>query len=232
MATKKTAKKTVKKPTKKTAKKTLPKLRRMTIEELTAIIAETSKTMAENHAKTEAEIRELSAENKKLIAENLKTSAEIREMSRTLGSVGNDIGKLTEFIVIPKIRLAMNATGKHTFDNIQTDRLYKKIDDLGEKKTLTEVDVLLSGDTEAMAIETKTHPLIRDVKKHQERLEILRQNEDMVGINGKKLFGAIVGAVIDKEVKDFALERGLYVVKIREEEEKLDIAEPETRRTW
>jgi len=57
-------------------------------------------------------------------------------------------------------------------------------------------------------------------------------HEELVGIKDKKLFGAIVGAVVDSDVKTFALERGLYVVKIREEEEKLDIAEPETRRTW
>jgi len=206
-------------------KKKLPSLKRMTLEELSAIVAETSKTMAENHAKTEASLDRLSADIDKLVAEN-------REMFRTLGHMGRDIGELVEFIVIPKIRLAMNAAGKHTFDSIQTDRLYKKIDELGEKKTLTEVDVLLSSETEVMAVETKTRPLIRDVKHHQERLDILRQHEELVGIKGKKLFGAVVGAVIDKEVKEFALERGLYVIKIREEEEKLDIMEPETCRTW
>ena len=230
----------VKKTTKKTAKKTVPKLKKkVTIDELTAIMAD----LAKGHAKTEAAIRNLSAENAKteisireLSAANQKSREEtdnaLRELSRTLGHVGKDIGELTEFIVIPKIRLAMNAIGKHTFDSIQTDRIFKKIDNLGEKKTLTEVDALLYGNTEVMAVETKTHPAIRDIKHHIERLEILRQHEDLVGISGKKLFGAVVGAIIDKEVKDFALERGLYVVKIREEEEKLDIAEPETRRTW
>jgi len=225
-------KKAAKKTFKASAKKNFPNLKKMSVEELAAIVAETSKTMAESHARMEARHAKTEAALRELSAEHLKTEAIVRAVSVQLGHVGNDIGELTEFIVIPKIRLAMNATGKHTFDNIQTDRLYKKIDELGEKKTLTEVDVLLSGDKEAMAVETKTHPTIRDVKKHQERLEILRQHEELVGIKYKKLFGAIVGAVVDKEVKDFALERGLYVVKIREEEEKLDIAEPETCGTW
>ena len=256
MAVKKAVSKTAKKAAKKTyppAKKTFPKSRLITVEDLTNIFIEASNRMEANHAKTEASIRdlsverakteasirELSAENRKLSAEHAKTeaairelSAENRELSRNLGHIGNDIGELTEFIVIPKIRLAMNASGKHAFDNIQTDKLYKKIDELGEKKTLTEVDVLLCGETEVMAVETKTHPLVRDVKKHQERLEILRQHEDLVGIKGKKLFGAVVGAIVDPEVKTFALARGLYVVNIREEEEKLEIAEPETCRAW
>jgi len=42
----------------------------------------------------------------------------------------------------------------------------------------------------------------------------------------------VVGAIVDKGVKKFALERGLCVVTIREEEEKLDVAEPETCRSW
>jgi len=224
MAVKKATKKTAKKNYS-PAKKNIPSLKKMSVEEFTAFRAEIDARMDARHAKTEASIDRLSASIDKLVAEN-------REMFKNLGRIGNDIGELTEFIVIPKIRLAMNATGKHTFDNIQTDKLYKKIDELGEKKTLTEVDVLLCGNTEAMAVETKTHPRIRDVKEHQERLEILRRHEELVGIKGKKLFGAVVGAVVDSEVKDFALERGLYVVKIREEEEKLDIVEPETCRTW
>jgi hypothetical protein len=83
-----------------------------------------------------------------------------------------------------------------------------------------------------MAVETKSHLVTRDVRKHKERLDILRQHEDVIGIEGKNLFGAVVGAIVDEGAKDFALENGLYIVKIREEEEKLDIIEPESCKTW
>ncbi len=221
-------KKTTKKAAKKTyppAKKAFPKRRFMTMEEYYAAMDERDARADARHAETEAAIRALAAQH-------AKTEATVGRVSLQIGHVSNDIGELTEFIVIPKIRLAMNAAGKHAFDNIQTDRLFKKIDELGEKKFITEVAVLLTGVTEAMAVETKTHPMIRDVKLHIERLDKLRLYEDLVGIKGKKLFGAMVGAIIDRDVKNFALERGLYVVKIREEEEKLDVAEPETRGTW
>jgi len=36
----------------------------------------------------------------------------------------------------------------------------------------------------------------------------------------------VVGAIVDEGAKNFALENGLYVLKIREEEEKLDVIEP------
>jgi len=231
MAAKKITKKTAKKAYP-SSRKTIPRPKRITVEELAIV-------MAENHAKTEAAIDRLSTENRvtEKMLQNLmrtvdKTSASVEELSKNLGRLGKDIGELTEIIVIPKIRLAMNALGKHTFNGIQTDRTFRKIDDDGQKKPLTEVDVLLFGETEAMAVETKTRPTIREVKRHLERLEILRRNEELVGIKGKTLFGAVVGAVVDEDVKRFVLERGLYIVKIREEEDKLDIVEPDSCRTW
>jgi len=228
------AKKAVKRTVKKTyaKKKTPPKARKFTLDEFMAVTAE-------NHAKTEAAIRGLSAtieglvEENKLTAASIKqTAALIKEQSKNLGSVSNDIGELMEFIVIPKIRLAMNAVGNHTFKTMLTERKLKKIDELDEKKTITEVDVLLYGDTEVMAVETKSHLVTRDVRKHIERLDILRQNEDLIDIKGKKLIGAVVGAIVDDGAKDLALEEGLYVVKIREEENKLDIKKPEQCKTW
>jgi hypothetical protein len=231
MAVKKATKKAVKKAAKKTytsSKKAVPKLKKVTLDEVLALHAKVAAAQDRN----EAAIDRLTVQNDRTAAVAKKAWAAFQAMSVQLGRLGNDIGELTEFIVIPKIRLAMNAVGKYAFNSIQTDKLYKTIDGLGEKKTFTEVDVLLSGETEVMAVETKTRPAIRDVKKHEERLETLRRHEELVGIKDKKLYGAIVGAVMDKEVKTFALERGLYVVKIREEEEKLDISKPETCRAW
>jgi len=202
--------------------------------------AESEAIIAKSRAETDAKLAESGKEADARIARSQektdkalrKLSADIREMTKAVGHVGQDIGELMEFIVIPKIRLAMNATGKHTFNTMLTDKELKKIDELGEKKTLTEVDVLLYGDTEVMAVETKSHLVTKNVRKHIERLDILRQNEDLVDIKGKKLIGAVIGAIVDDGAKDFALKNGLYVVHIREEEDKLDIIEPDQCREW
>jgi hypothetical protein len=233
-ATQKAAKKTYPR------KKTPPKPRRITLDDLVAVVAESEARMAKSREETDKAIRESREETDKAIREShertdkalQKLSDNVDRLSTNIGHVSNDMGELMEFIVIPKIRLAMNATGKHDFKTMQTERELKKNDVLGEKKTLTEVDVLLYGDTEAMAVETKSHLFTRDVKKHKERLEMLRQHEDLIDISGKKLLGAVVGAVVDEGAKKFALDSGLYVVTIREEAEKLDVVEPETCRAW
>jgi hypothetical protein len=276
----------VKKTTKKAAKKTYPKKknppkpRRVTLDDLAAVVADTEARMARAREEAEARMARAREEAEARMArareeadarmarareeadarmakshDNLaavvaetdarmakareetekafqKLTADIRQMSKSVGHVGQDIGELMEFIVIPKIRLAVNATGKHTFNTMLTDKKLKKIDDLGEKKTLAEVDVLLYGDTEVMAVETKSRLVTRDVKDHIDRLEVLRQNEDLVDIKGKKLVGAVIGAIVDDGAKDYALENGLYVVTIREEENKLDVTEPDHCRTW
>ena len=260
MAAKKTTKKAAKKNYTSAKKTTVPKLRLATLEELAVFMAENHAKTEASIQKLSTENRKLSIENRKLSAENRetwkvlqetlrtvdktsatvdktsaevnKTSAYVREMSKKLSHLGADVGELMEFVVIPKIRLAMNATGKHSFDSMQTDKTFRKIDELGEKKPLTEVDVLLLGKTEVMAVETKSYLTMREVSKHLERLDILRKNEELVDIKDKPLFGAVVGAVVEENAKKFALDSGLYVVTIREEEDKLNIENPETCRTW
>jgi len=273
-AKKKAAKKTYKSSAK---KKTVPELKNVTMDELKAIVAETSKTMAENHAKmeanhakteaamakshakmeaayakwaeshakTEASIQELSAENRLLSAENRllsaenrllsaevrETSAAVRELNDTVGGMGGHLGEVIEFIVVPKIRPAINALGNHTFKEIVSKKIVSTVIN-DRKRKLTEMDVFLYSGTEAMAVEIKTCLQITDVDKHLERLQKLRDHEADAEIKGKTLFGAVVGAIVHDPIRAYALKKGLYVIEIREEENKLDIDKPDKCRTW
>jgi len=203
------------------------------------------KKLADAHAKTEAAIQELSAENRLLAAEVRETStavrelhyevketsAAVRELNDTLGGMGGHLGEVIEFIVVPKIRLAINALGDHSFKEITARKIVETVIN-GRKRKLTEVDVLLYGDTEAMAVEIKTCLQTSDVDKHMERLQRLRDHEADAEIKGKTLFGAVVGAIVHDPIRTYALKKGLYVIEIREEEDKLDIDKPDTCRTW
>jgi hypothetical protein len=255
-AKKKATKKTFKSSAK---KRTVPSLNRVSVEELATIVAEAAKTMAENHAKTEASIdrlsaenRLLSAENRLLAAENRKTSDEVRKTSEavrelhaevsetseavrqlndTLGGMGGHLGEVIEFIVVPKIRPAINALGNHSFKEIVSKKIVSTVIN-NRKRKLTELDVLLYSDTEAMAIEIKTCLQTSDVDIHLDRLQKLRNHEVDAEIKGKTLFGAVVGAIVHDTIRTYALKKGLYVIEILEEEDKLDIDKPDTCRTW
>ena len=236
------------------AKKGFPKTK-ITLDDLTALVA----NIAAAQAKTEASIDRLSAENRLLTAENRKTSDEVRKTSEavrelhadvsetsakvsetsesvrqlndSLGGMGGHLGEVIEFIVIPKIRPAINALGDHSFKEITARKIVETVIN-DRKRKLTEVDVLLFGDTEAMAVEIKTCLQTSDVDKHLERLQKLRDHEADAEIKSKTLFGAVVGAIVHDPIRAYALKKGLYVIEIREEEDKLDIEKPDTCRTW
>jgi hypothetical protein len=230
-AKKKAAKKTYKPSAK---KKTVPELKRVTIDELIAIQAKTEASIQE----LSVDLRELSAEVSKTSAAVLELHAEIRETSEsvrqlndTVGGMGGHLGEVIEFIVVPKIRPAINALGDHSFKEITARKKVETVIN-DRKRKLTEVDVLLYGDTEAMAVEVKTCLQTSDVDKHLLRLQKLRDHEADAEIKGKMLFGAVVGAIVHDPIRTYALKKGLYVIEIREEEDKLDIEKPGTCRTW
>jgi len=226
------------------AKKGFPKTK-ITLEDLVALQAKTEaafkaayETWAvahakteDAHAKTEAAIQELSAENRMLAAEVRKTSIAVHQLTQNMGGLNNSFGTLVEVVLIPKIRPAINTLGDHSFKEITARKIVETVIN-DRKRKLTEVDVLLYSDTEAMAVEVKTCLQTSDVDKHLERLQKLRDHEADAEINGKTLFGAVVGAIVHDPIRAYALKKGLYVIEIREEEDKLDIDKPDTCRKW
>jgi len=190
--------------------------------------------LSENHAKTEAIMAKSREETDKALQETLRSvdrmSDRVDRLSENIGGVNNRLGAIMELIVVPKLRHNMNAQG-HNFDLSEPDRRIRGVI-AGRKEDITQVDLLLRGPAEALAVEVKTRLRELHVREHLERLLDLRDREDEAGIKCKKLFGAVVGVAIDDAARKVAKENGLYIVKIREEEGKLDIEKPETCKTW
>ncbi len=92
--------------------------------------------------------------------------------------------------------------------------------------------MFLLDDTNAMAVEIKAQLNPTHVANHIAKLEKLRVHQEKAGIIDKKLFGAMAGIYIEPKAKTLALEKGLCVVEIREEEDKLHVEKPETCREW
>jgi len=235
----KTTKKTVKAAKKRTP---APKRARMTLEEfiaasetadkrrdaslsrLEATLAATIAAMAAEHAKTEASFARMEASIEKM-------SKKVEETNHNLGGLNNRIGGLVELIVIPKIRLDMNKAGGYSFTEATPDKLVPIVVN-GQKQYAAQVDMFLSCDNEAMAVEVKAHLKRSDITEHVNRLQKLRTYEKEAGVVGKKLFAAAVGATVDDDARKFAKKNGMYVIEIREEEEKLIIDPPEKCKVW
>ena len=178
----------------------MSKKERLTFEKVWATIQETALQMKESGRRMEESFNRL---------------------DERLGYLGRSLGDVVELILVPGICEKMNAYG-HCFTKIGPN----KIIDRENKRTLTEIDLLLENGEESMAVEIKTDLSVKWVNKHLERLKLLRKHENITGLKGKILYAAAAGISIDKDAKDLALENGMYVISMIEDGERLEVAAP------
>jgi len=168
------------------------------------------------------EVKELQRENalaQKETRTQMKESSD--RLDKKIGYIGRSMGEIVELVVIPGLRKKMNAYG-HCFTSMSPNRT--TYGDNG--KALVEIDLMLENGEESMAVEIKTDLSKKWVNRHLERLSLLRKHESITGLKGKVLYGAVAGISIDEDARELALENGMYVVSIIEDEDRLEVKTP------
>lgn len=187
--------------------------RGVTFEQVWALLQETGLQMKENEKRWE--------ETKKEMA---KSS---RQLNRQMGGLHRRFGELAEHLVAPNINRRFNELGYH-FGAYSPGG--QQIQD-PQGKILTEIDLLLENGDTVMAIEVKTRPAVKDVEHHIRRLEILRDHRRSIK-DGRKIQGAIAGAVFGSEEKKATIEAGLFVIEQSGDTMKINVPEGFTPREW
>jgi hypothetical protein len=168
----------------------------LTFEKVWAMFQETDKKFQES----EKEWRE--------IRESLKdTDKKWKEASRIVGDLGNKLGIVVEHLVLSNIKEKFNALG-YEFTKAGPSVL---IEDR-KKKIITQIDAMLENGEYALAIEVKTQLNVGHVNEHLERMEKLRRYADDRG-DKRKFLGAVAGAIVADNVKEYALKKGFYVIR-------------------
>jgi hypothetical protein len=172
------------------------------------------------------EMRKSFAESKKeMDAIQQETARQIKETGRQLGKLGNRFGELAEHLVAPNIKEKFNALGYH-FDDISKDREIG-----GPDGAYAEIDILLENEDFSIAVEIKAKLLQKDVDEHAKRMEVIRRHKDRHH-DSRKLRGAVAGAIVTAEVRDYALKAGFYVIEQSGDTVKIDVPEGFTPREW
>jgi hypothetical protein len=151
---------------------------------------------------------------------------EISDLGRQLGYVGRSMGEMVELLLVPGICEKMNLYG-HNFTIISPNKKFKK-----DKRYLTEIDLFLENCEEIMAVEIKTHLNARWVGGHLQRLKLLRENESITGLSGKVLYAAVAGIIIDADARVLALDNGMYVIDMIEDEDRIEVTAPDESGRW
>jgi TPP-dependent indolepyruvate ferredoxin oxidoreductase alpha subunit len=186
--------------------------------------AEYDRKFQEEQAEYDRKFQEEKAEYDK---RQEKLDAQMKELSANVGGVNNSLGDMAEGLMASDLYESFKA---HGLDFNQFTGNYK----LKEKKTgrtLTEVDMLLVNGTIAMAVEVKTTMTEGDVDKHETRMNILRRESNSLFAN-RDLYGAMAGVKMSKVARQYAIDKGFYVIELTGDTIKVDMPEGWEPKTW
>jgi len=132
-----------------------------------------------------------------------ETDRKIEKVTAAIGKLGNRLGDFIEDAVLPAAVRLFRERGIDVHEVYQNISVQRGDDGL-------EIDLLVSNDTEAVAIECKSNLSIDDVKEHQERLDKLKTL--MPKYKNLTFCGAVAAMVIPSDVAKYAYRQGFYVI--------------------
>jgi hypothetical protein len=157
------------------------------------------------------ENREQLKETDRIVKENAHGMKELRESQketdRQIGKLGKRMGEVIEYMVAPNLREKFRELG---YDFPQANQNSDVSD--RKNKIYLEIDVKLENGDKAMLVEVKTKPTTEDVQDHIERLEKMRVYADLHG-DKRTFLGAVAGAVMTDNVKEYVLKQGFFVIE-------------------
>jgi hypothetical protein len=181
----------------------------LTFEKVWAMFQETDRRMKETDRKMQ------------------ETDRLMKETGKLIGKLGNRFGEMVEHLILPSIKEKFNALG-FSFDKTCKDIAIK---DALDRYKAADIDIFLENGELAIAIEVKSKTSQNDVDRHKERMAVVRRWADRHNDN-RKFYGAVAGAVMTEEVKEYALQNGFYVIVQSGDTVKIDIPDGFTPREW
>jgi hypothetical protein len=155
-----------------------------------------------------------------------ETDRRFKETDRKISKLGSRIGDLVEELIAPNILEKFNRLG-YVFGKVAPNVRYSG----AQGKFVAEVDLLLENGDAVLAVEVKTNLTNSDVRDHIERMEKLRSYADEHR-DGRKLLGAVAGAIATEEVKAFAVKNGFFVLEQSGDTVRISVPDGFKPREW
>jgi hypothetical protein len=150
------------------------------------------------------ENREQLKETDRLVKE---TDRIVKANAHEIGKLSKRMGEVVEFMVAPNLCEKFREFGF----NFSQSNQNTVVSDRANKISF-EIDVKLENYSKAMLVEVKTKPTTKDVKEHIKRLEKMRKYADLHG-DKRTFLGAVAGAVMTDNVKEFVLKQGFFAIE-------------------
>ena len=152
----------------------------------------------------------------KMVLKFDETADMVKRLSKNVGGLNVSMGELVETLFAPHL------WEKFEKWNYGLKRSFKRVPIYDDKiRLLSDIDILLSNTTVCMAVEVKRWLEKKDhVDEHIKRMGLIRKYPP-AEVKGKILLGAIVGAVVTAEAREYAEENGLFVLELTGEDVSL-----------
>lgn len=184
------------------------------LQEIAKRFQESERLMQKSSMETDRKFQESERrfqETERLIKESdMETNRQLQEtrqlvdkVSRDIGNLGNRLGEFVEYMVKPAVVRLFQERGiavHEVHHQVTSDR----------NNRIMEIDLLVVNDGEVVAVECKSALTLRDAAKHIKRLHLFK--EMFPSYAKMKLYGAVAGMVVQKEVSAFAEENGLFLL--------------------
>jgi hypothetical protein len=196
-------------------------------QETTQKIQETAQKMRESNEETDRKLQETAKQIKETNDETARLMQKLtKETNKQIGDLGGRFGELAEHLVSPGIVKKFNALG-YGFTRCSPNASFEDT----SLNLALEIDLFLENGDCAMSVEVKANLKTGDVKDHKNRMEKLRRYA-IAHKDSRKFYGAVAGAVISKEVREFALKNGFYVVAQSGDTMTVDVPEGFKPKAW
>ncbi|MDR0568087.1 MAG: hypothetical protein LBG87_02645 [Spirochaetaceae bacterium] len=149
--------------------------------------------------------------------ENVNALTErVNSVTKNVGGLNQSMGDLIETLFAPCLGEKFNA---YHYD---LKRIFHRVLIYDDSNRLrSDIDILLSNTTVCMAVEVKRWLEKTDqVDQFIKRMSLIRQYPP-AEVKGKKLLGAIVGAVVMPEIREYAELNGFFVLELTGENVRL-----------
>ncbi|MDR1148305.1 MAG: hypothetical protein LBK66_06695 [Spirochaetaceae bacterium] len=189
-------------------------------QELERVMKENDRILTERFKETDRVIKEVGEQQKetdRVLTERFKETdrvikeigKRIDQLSKNIGGLNNSMGTLIETLISARLWEKFKGYGLK-----EADRHVYIYDETG--RYVSEIDILLSNTDCAMAIEVKTHlNKTEDVDGHLKRMELIRRYPPIeIGLNNKRLMGAMAGGVVDSKTMEYAYKCGFFVLEL------------------
>ena len=147
-------------------------------------------------------------ETERLLKESsIEFNNRMGEFNKRMGHLDNLFGEVTEYMMAPKLCEKFADLGL-TFPRANRNVSIKdKIN-----KIFIEIDYILENGEKAVLVEVKAKLTMERINGHIERLEKMRRHTDLRG-DKRTFLGAIAGVVVPEDVREYALNQGLYLIE-------------------